>query len=59
LLALLIGTFVQVDQVHIVDDEKLPDGMTTRWDADVVRTHVQAAVQRWQPSWVRTCASNI
>ncbi|PRW58201.1 N-acetylglucosaminyl-phosphatidylinositol de-N-acetylase isoform C [Chlorella sorokiniana] len=40
--------------VTIVDDPQLQDGMQQRWPADVVAEHVAAAVQRLQPSRVYT-----
>jgi hypothetical protein len=44
---------VSNDQIVLVDDPRLQDGMQQRWPASVVAEHVAAAVQRFQPKQVQ------
>jgi hypothetical protein len=46
------GHDLQVEDVTVIDDAKLQDGMQTRWDAEAVRRHVDSAATRLQPSLV-------
>jgi hypothetical protein len=42
--------------VKVIDDDKLQDGMHTRWDTQRLKQHVHEFTSQVKPSLVSTCA---